>query len=316
MISIGIPFFNSEKTLEKAIRSVFAQTFQDWELLLVDDGSTDRSLEIARSVKDPRVRIISDGRNRHLAARLNQIATEAKYDLVARMDSDDIMFPRRLETQIRLFDDPEIQVASCYYLAIDNDDNVLDVWPYAVEEFTPKLILTRQMPSLCHPAMMARKEWFLQNPYDESLPIAQDIELWVRTSSSGRLPQTSLRIQPEPILFYRAPDTALGDCSKHLKAEKIGRFFYWKYGPEILGWPGTFYWLLRDWAKTRVLAAATHRKMTGYYIKYISRFSRRRNELDEKVRIEYQNELNKALSVRIPGLDDGGTQFVQSGIVE
>ncbi|MEK5752755.1 glycosyltransferase family 2 protein, partial [Acinetobacter variabilis] len=72
-ISIGIPFFNAEKYLEDAIKSVLAQTFQNWELILVDDGSIDRSLEIARSFNDPRIRIIADGHNRRLAYRLNQI---------------------------------------------------------------------------------------------------------------------------------------------------------------------------------------------------------------------------------------------------
>jgi glycosyltransferase involved in cell wall biosynthesis len=57
-LSIGIPFYNCEKFLPDAIRSIFAQTYQDWELILVDDGSTDRSLEIACSVDDPRVRVI------------------------------------------------------------------------------------------------------------------------------------------------------------------------------------------------------------------------------------------------------------------
>jgi glycosyltransferase involved in cell wall biosynthesis len=74
-VSIGISFYNCERFLPDAIRSVFAQTYQDWELILVDDGSTDRSLEIARSVNDPRVRVISDG--------LNQLISESSYDFIA-----------------------------------------------------------------------------------------------------------------------------------------------------------------------------------------------------------------------------------------
>jgi glycosyltransferase involved in cell wall biosynthesis len=72
-MTIGIPFYNAEAYLGDAIRSIFAQTYHDWELILVDDGSTDRSLEIARAVRDPRVRVISDGQNRRLPYRLNQI---------------------------------------------------------------------------------------------------------------------------------------------------------------------------------------------------------------------------------------------------
>ena len=79
-ITIAIPFYNAEEYLPDAIRSVFAQTFQDWELLLIDDGSTDASLAIANSVDDERVRVISDGKNKKLAARLNEVTQWAKYD--------------------------------------------------------------------------------------------------------------------------------------------------------------------------------------------------------------------------------------------
>ena len=98
-VTVGLPFFNARRTLEAAIRSVFAQTFPHWELLLVDDGSTDGSLEIARSVRDHRVRVFSDGKNRRLATRLNEIATEARAPLLARMDADDLMHPERLALQ-------------------------------------------------------------------------------------------------------------------------------------------------------------------------------------------------------------------------
>jgi glycosyltransferase involved in cell wall biosynthesis len=99
-ISIGIPFYNAEKFLAGAIRSVFAQTYQDWELILIDDGSTDGSLEIARSVNDPRVRVISDGVNKKLPTRLNQIVAEAKYDFIGRMDADDLISPPRFQKQV------------------------------------------------------------------------------------------------------------------------------------------------------------------------------------------------------------------------
>lgn len=120
-ISIGIPFFNAEKYLEDAIKSVLAQTFQNWELILVDDGSTDRSLEIARSFVDPRIRIISDGSNRRLPYRLNQIINEAKYDIIARMDADDLMAVDRLEKQMKVLNEnPEIDLVVTSLYSIGN----------------------------------------------------------------------------------------------------------------------------------------------------------------------------------------------------
>ena len=73
LVSIGIPFYNSAEFLKDAIRSVFAQTYAEWELLLVDDGSNDGSLAIANSIDDPRVRVFSDGKHKGLISRLNQM---------------------------------------------------------------------------------------------------------------------------------------------------------------------------------------------------------------------------------------------------
>ncbi|MCL2744938.1 MAG: glycosyltransferase family 2 protein, partial [Planctomycetaceae bacterium] len=141
-VSIGISFLNNKRTLVHAIRSVFAQTIDDWELLLVDDGSSDGSLEIAQSVKDPRVRVLHDGQRRYLAARLNQIAAEAKYELVARMDADDIMFTERLEIQRRLFADSKINLVSSPACIINDANKIIGYRTYDYKTlFTPQRII-------------------------------------------------------------------------------------------------------------------------------------------------------------------------------
>src|SRR5690606_2619050 len=99
-ITVAIPFHDEQEHLASAVRSVLRQTCKDFELLLVDDGSRDASLSIARSFSDPRVAVVSDGRSRGLPARLNEIARRASADLVARMDADDVIHPTRLEKQV------------------------------------------------------------------------------------------------------------------------------------------------------------------------------------------------------------------------
>ena len=111
-LTVGIPFRNAESTLGVAVRAVFAQTYEEWELILVDDGSADRSLEIARAVRDPRVRVIADGVNRGLAARLNQIVAEARFEKVARMDADDLMSPRRFEQQLDVLHNARVEIVT------------------------------------------------------------------------------------------------------------------------------------------------------------------------------------------------------------
>ena len=113
MVTIGLPFYNAEKYLALAIESVLQQTYTDWELLLLDDGSTDNSLSIAQSYaqKDSRIKVISDGKNKNLATRLNELPSLAQGLYLARMDADDMMHPARIERQLAVLEThPEIDV--------------------------------------------------------------------------------------------------------------------------------------------------------------------------------------------------------------
>ena len=113
MVTIGLPFYNAEKYLALAIESVLQQTYTNWELLLLDDGSTDNSLSIAQSYaqKDSRIKVISDGKNKNLATRLNELPSLAQGLYLARMDADDIMLPARIERQLAVLKaHPEIDV--------------------------------------------------------------------------------------------------------------------------------------------------------------------------------------------------------------
>jgi glycosyltransferase involved in cell wall biosynthesis len=93
LVTVGIPFYNEERYLADAIRSILAQSFSDFELVLVDDGSTDASRAIAQGFRDDRIRVLGDSRRRLLPARLNEIVANAKGALVARMDADDVSHP-------------------------------------------------------------------------------------------------------------------------------------------------------------------------------------------------------------------------------
>src|SRR5699024_9933597 len=128
--SIGIPFYNAESYLEDAICSVLAQTYSYWELILVDDGSTDRSLEIAKqyAATDERIRVISDGKNKRLAARLNQIIIESKYEYIARMDADDLMSNDRLKLQLQVLEkNKKIDFVTTGCLTIGKDNELTGV---------------------------------------------------------------------------------------------------------------------------------------------------------------------------------------------
>ena len=200
-VTIGISFYNSEATLLDAVRSVFAQTHQDWELILMDDGSTDGSLKLARSIADPRVRVCSDGHNKRLAARLNEITRLARHDFIARMDADDLMPRDRIERQLRvLLQNPDVDLVSAGLVSMSDQLEVsgMRVAPEGYEATQWEVLAGKAW--ITHAAVLGRRAWFRRNPYDESLRLSQDTNLWIRAYGKGDL---RIRILPACMYFYR-----------------------------------------------------------------------------------------------------------------
>ena len=202
MISIGIPFYNAEAYLEDAIKSVLAQTFQEWELILVDDGSSDGSLDIAKKYEqlDSRVRVISDGLNKKLPTRLNEIIKEAKFNLIARMDADDLMDIERLEKQYAFLSaNPEYDLVTTGMYSIDQSNEVLGKRLPENRIMQANEILGG-LTNLLHASMLAKKEWCLRNPYREDNALAEDYELWLSAAIKNDLKYNVLQ---EPLYYYR-----------------------------------------------------------------------------------------------------------------
>lgn len=198
LITIGIPFFNADQFIEKSIKSVLSQTFESFELILSDDGSTDRSLEIVKSICDPRVIILSDGKNRGISYRLNEQISIAKGKYFARMDSDDIMFPDRLKKQIEFLENnPEVDVVGSYAIVIDDENQILGLR----ETIVPKTIdnCFKAVPFI-HPTVMGKTNWFKKYKYIDELKGVEDADLWIRSFNSSKF-----GLIQEPLLFYRDP---------------------------------------------------------------------------------------------------------------
>lgn len=247
MISIGLPCYNARATLPDTLRSVFAQTCPDWELLIVDDGSTDGSLDELRRLHDPRVRLFADGQNRHLAARLNQIARAARGEYLFRLDADDLMFPDRLERQAAaLAAAPDCDLLGGAIVCIDAANRPLAQRcpPLAVAE--PRRILRGEV--LYHPTVCGRTEWFRAHPYDESYPRSQDFELWCRAAGELRI-----RNLAEPVLFYR--EYGGFSWGKYRRHSVLTKQILRRHGPARIGWPATLGLLAGRTAKDAVYAA-------------------------------------------------------------
>jgi len=197
-VSIAMPVFNCERTLATAIRSILNQTFEDFTLLLLDDGSTDRSLEIAQSFVDSRVRIFADGMHRGIASRLNQAISLSRGKYFARMDSDDVSYPDRLALQMEfLSQHPEIDLLGGGVLVFGPDGEALGTRRCVISH---KQICERPWRGflLAHPTWMGKTEWFRSHLYHDDVLRGEDQDLLFRSHESSRFAAL-----PEIIVGYR-----------------------------------------------------------------------------------------------------------------
>ena len=198
-LSIAMSVYNAGEKLELAVLSVIKQTFCDWELLIIDDGSTDGAVARINLFQDSRVRVVSDGENHGLAARLNQAVSLSRGEYVARMDQDDICHPDRFEKQIVFLEsNPTVDLVGTRCMILDEKDDIVGLLPYAIEHAAicryPWLGFY-----LPHPTWMAKATWHQANRYLRPGPYCcEDQELILRTFLSSRF-----HVLPEVLLAYR-----------------------------------------------------------------------------------------------------------------
>ena len=198
LLTIGLPVYNARPYLEDTLRSIFAQTFQDWELVIFDDGSTDGSGAFLERVKDPRIRMLGSKRNRGLAAALNLINDEARGQYIARMDADDVMHPERMSRQFAFLERcPEVDVLGCSLVSVGRhgEPRGARVFPAGHEAITQASIAG---PRLCHATVMARTSWWRRFRYREQNRGCEDLELWMAAQSSSRFANL-----PDLLYYYR-----------------------------------------------------------------------------------------------------------------
>lgn len=247
-MTVGIPFFDEEAVLEAAVRSVLAQTMDDLEVLLVDDGSTDRSLTVARSFDDPRVLVLSDGRRRGLPARLNEIVGRARGELVARMDADDVSHPERLAREVEVFDRGGYDAVGTWAALVDDRGEPFGV----VEDALPgseRVALERGL--LAHATVLARRAWLAENPYDEALTRAEDRDLWCRVVGRARL-----GVVPEVLYVVRVSPRDVRFLADYAESQRQNRILFARYGPGSVGVARAARLWGASYAKTMAMRAA------------------------------------------------------------
>jgi glycosyltransferase involved in cell wall biosynthesis len=287
-VSIGLPFFNNQKTLSDAIRSVFAQTMCDWELILVDDGSTDGSLVLAQGIHDPRVRVVRDGVNRGLSSRLNQIAALARGRYVARLDGDDMMHPERLERQIAALEsNPRADMVGTAMYSMDRSDRPRGIQGLARGDTRPIAVLTRAL--LLHATITGRTEWFRRHPYDESRRRSEDRELFIRTYRKLSF------VHLAEALYFCREDLSLR-LDKYLASCREDRSIFRQYGPALVGRPRTAALCLASWLKGEIYRLSIQLHAEQYLVR------RRSAPLAEEQARAAAETIERIRSTPAPGL--------------
>lgn len=225
LLTIAIPIFNAEKHLSEAIQSVLNQTFQDFELILINDGSTDNSINIMTSFNDKRISIVNDGKNYGLIERLNQSVDIAKGKYYARMDADDIMYISRIQEQVDYLEThPDVDVVGSSVMTIDDDNNIIGSGLYhgKVDYFV-------------HPTVLGKVEWFRNNPYTSWALRAEDTELWLRTSA-----YSNFWAIDKPLMFYR--EFGIPNTKKYITSQKTLLKIFSRYREYKKG----FFWYISN----------------------------------------------------------------------
>jgi glycosyltransferase involved in cell wall biosynthesis len=200
-ISVVMPVYNGGAILTQAISSILGQSFANLELIIIDDGSQDDSVQVMRSyLSDPRVAVYTQA-NIGLAATLNRGVELSRGAFVARQDHDDISLPERLERQYRfLLDHPEVGMVGTWASIIDNDGTLLGYHKHPVKDADLRTELIRDNPFV-HSSVMFRRDLVREiGGYceDRAVQPPEDYELWTRLALRTRLANL-----PECLVKYR-----------------------------------------------------------------------------------------------------------------
>ena len=176
MVSVVMAVYNEELYLQQAIESILNQSLDDFEFVIVNDGSTDRSAEIIRSYNDSRIRLLNQ-ENRGLTRSLNRGIKEARGGMIARMDADDISEPKRLEMQVEFLEaNPDYVLVGTNVWIMTDDGEIIRKSNYPVnDEGVRQVLLHTDYSPFCHSSVMFRKDAAMKcGLYDERLATCQD----------------------------------------------------------------------------------------------------------------------------------------------
>jgi glycosyltransferase involved in cell wall biosynthesis len=210
-----MPVFNAERLVRRAVESIVEQTYTDWQLLVVDDGSTDGTRAAIEAVRDPRIAVVSR-ENRGLVPSLNEALALADSELVARQDADDISLPTRLEREVAFLDaNPDVALVGTNYTVIDEDEQPLGTTSVFThpDDLAVAMVLSNQYG---HGSVMMRRAVAESvGGYDASVGHVEDYDLFVRISHVAKIANIA-----EPLYLWRRTPTSISESNRSRQAEQ------------------------------------------------------------------------------------------------
>lgn len=213
-ISVILPVFNAEAYLKKAIESILNQTYADFELIIINDGSLDHSEEIILSFNDNRIIYVKNSKNMGVVASLNAALKIATCKYIARMDADDIAYSHRLKTQYDYMElHPEIGVCGSYLEILATKE--LIKYPQFHEEIVFDFLIRNV---IAHPVVMFKRELLNENnlQYQHEYYPAEDYKLWL-----DLIKVTTFYNFPFPLLQYNVHPSSISQSNQQIQIEKI-----------------------------------------------------------------------------------------------
>ena len=271
LITIIIPTYNRANLLSRAIKSVLNQTFKDFELIVVDDGSTDNTAEVIKKFQeqDKRIRYIQHDKNKGTAATRNIGIKAAKGEYIAFLDSDDEWFPEKLEKQVSLFEHSlrkNLGFVSCNYLEFYSESGreVL----YRVPRHKSSLKVLLESNTLCNSSnVMIKKEVFDNvGHFDEKIKIGEDWDMWIRIAQ-----KYNFDFVEEPLFKYYIHQNNIMKTTSNLRKEKDIEYIFQKYKEYYKADPKLYSIRLR-YEGTSYILVGEARKGRECFIKSIKKY--------------------------------------------
>ena len=215
-VSVLMPVYNAEKYLSKSIESILNQTFEDFEFLIFNDGSVDKTKEIIESYSDNRIRFFDNTENKGYLVHLNTGIEEARGKYIARIDADDIALPNRLKKQVEFLErNSEFAIVGSQIQVIDESGNNIEKKGKKIlpEELKIRLFYKNDF---IHSSITGRTEVFRKYLYNQHFYTAEDYFLWSQISK-----QHKVAIFPEVLVLYRHHDESITIQRKEFQDNQV-----------------------------------------------------------------------------------------------